>query len=149
MNLDFKELLQAFNDKKVKYLIVGGYAYIHYVEPRYTKDLDIWVQANKENAQKIYQALVDFGAPLEQLNIQQEDFEQEGYFVFFGLPPSRVDILMSIKGLNFDEAWQRRENIEVGKVQVNFLCKEDLITAKKCAGRDQDLLDVKHLEQGK
>jgi hypothetical protein len=96
MSSDFEELLRIFNANEVKYLIVGGYAVMFYTEPRYTKDLDVWVQANPENAAKVWQALAEFGAPLTGLG--PDDFAHEGFFYQIGQPPVRVDILVSIRG---------------------------------------------------
>ena len=97
---DFKDLLRLLSDYQVKYLVVGGYAVIKYTEPRYTKDLDLWVRADAENAEAVYQALLAFGAPLEGLTA--DDFAHEGYFYQMGVAPVRVDILMSVTGLDFD-----------------------------------------------
>jgi hypothetical protein len=106
VNSDFKELLSTFNDHRVEYLVVGGYAVIKYAEPRYTKDIDLWVNADNDNAAAVYKALRAFGAPLTGLT--EEDFAHEGYFYQMGVAPVRDDILMSIPGLKFDEAWARR-----------------------------------------
>lgn len=145
VNSDFKELLKILADKGVKYLVIGGYAVILYGEPRYTKDLDLWVFANPQNAQAIFSALKAFGAPLT--NLTPEDFAHEGYFYQMGIPPVRVDILMSIPGLSFEEAWERRENIDFDGVQMSFISKRDLIITKRASGRPQDILDADALEQ--
>ena len=145
-NSNFKELLSILAANGVKYLIVGGYAVTKYAEPRYTKDLDLWVLANPGNAQKIYYALREFGAPL--VDISADDFAHEGYFYQMGIPPVRVDILMSIPGMtSFEEAWERRENVEIDGVVFPFISKQDLIISKRASGRPQDLLDVRSLEE--
>ncbi len=143
MNSDFRELLQLFNANQVKYLIVGGYAFMEYAEPRYTKDLDIWVQAEKENAQRVYKALAEFGAPLEGLTPQ--DFTEEGYFYRMGVPPVMVDILFSIEGFSFEKVWERRVESESNGVKLIFISKEDLIATKLAARRPEDLRDVEVL----
>jgi hypothetical protein len=143
MHSDFKELLKIFNDYQVKYLVIGGYAVMHYTEPRYTKDLDIWIKADAENAAAIFQALQVFGAPLA--GMTEDDFAHEGYFYQIGVPPVRVDILMSIKGVNFQAAWARRVGAEVAGVEVFFISKEDLILSKQATGRAQDLIDAELL----
>jgi len=97
MNSDFKELLSLFNANNVEYLIIGGVAYIFYAEPRYTKDLDVWIKADSENAKNVYRALMQFGAPLTGLSA--DDFAHEGFFYTMGVAPVRVDILMSIDGV--------------------------------------------------
>jgi hypothetical protein len=135
--------LRVFSLYKVDYLIIGGYAVAFHAEPRFTKDLDILVRASQENARRVYQALRAFGAPLSGLT--EKDFEHEGYFYQMGTPPLRVDILMSIDGVEFDDAWARRVESTIGDVEALFISKEDLIAAKTAAGRPQDLLDVQTL----
>lgn len=92
VNSNFKDLLSLFNGYQIKYLVVGGYAVIKYTEPRFTKDLDLWVKADQENAAAVFQALLEFGAPLE--GMTKDDFAHEGYFYQMGIPPIRVDILI-------------------------------------------------------
>lgn len=142
---DFKDLLRLLSDYQVKYLVVGGYAVIKYTEPRYTKDLDLWVRADAENAEAVYQALLAFGAPLEGLTA--DDFAHEGYFYQMGVAPVRVDILMSVTGLDFDDAWRRRIEVDFEGIPAWFISREDLIVSKKALGRPQDLIDVELLEQ--
>ena len=143
VNSDFSDLLKLFNDYQVKYLVVGGYALIQYAEPRYTKDLDLWISADTYNAQAVYRALCDFGAPLSGLN--EEDFAEEGYFYQMGVAPVRIDILMGIPGVNFADAWLRRMEVDFDGLKVAFIGREDLIIAKTASGRPQDLLDVQQL----
>ena len=147
INSDFRDLLSLLNDKQVEYLLVGGLAVIVHSEPRYTKDIDIWVRPSRENAERVYGALAEFGAPLSQLGITIEDFEREGYFVQFGREPVRVDVLMSAKGLDFEKAWSRKEVVEIDGVQVNVIARSDLINNKLEVGRPQDLIDAKALKQ--
>ena len=144
---DFKDLLRLFNRFRVKYLIVGGYAVIKYTEPRYTKDLDLWTKADVENASAVYQALKAFGAPLEDLTV--DDFAHEGYFYQMGIAPVRVDILMSITGVTFEEAWPRRVEVNFDDVQTFVISLKDLIASKQASGRPQDLIDVALLRQVK
>lgn len=145
VNSDFKELLRLFNAYRIKYLVIGGYAVIKYTEPRFTKDLDLWIEASQENAQAVFQALKEFGAPLEGMG--SEDFAHEGYFYQMGIPPIRVDIMMSIKGVQFDQAWSERVETNFDGVPVGFISRENLIRAKLAAGRPQDLIDVELLRQ--
>ena len=147
VNSDFKDLLNLFNAYRVKYLIIGGYAVIKYTEPRYTKDLDLWIRADAKNAKAVFQALKEFGAPLTGLT--PTDFAEEGYFYQMGIPPVRVDILMSISGLTFDEAWPRRVKADFDGVPVLFINRQDLIASKLAAGRPQDLIDAASLTQAK
>jgi hypothetical protein len=142
---DFKELLSLFRKHDVRYLIVGGYAVMRYTEPRFTKDLDILIAVDDSNARAVYTALSEFGAPLH--NLSAQDFAQEGYFYKMGSPPLRVDVLMSIPGVSFAEAWQNRETITLSKTEMHFISKSDLIKAKRAAGRPQDLLDLENLER--
>ena len=141
---DFKELLSLFKNYNVRYLIVGGYAVMHYAQPRFTKDLDILVAVDENNPQAIYAALKEFGAPLK--NLTEQDFAEEGYFYQMGAPPIRIDILMSIPGIVFAEAWPNREVITVAGTEMHFISKQDLIRAKLASGRPQDLLDVENLK---
>ena len=140
VNSDFSDLLNLFNANNVKYLVIGGYALIQYAEPRYTKDLDIWISVDQENATAVFKALKEFGAPLAEMT--EVDFSQEGYFYQMGLPPMRVDILMGIPGLTFDNAWQHRVEVDFDGLLVKFISREDLITSKKASGRPQDLIDA-------
>ena len=144
-NPDFKELLNLFKKHNVRYLIIGGYAVMRYTEPRFTKDLDLLVAVDEENAQAVYSALKEFGAPLQ--NLSPEDFAEEGYFYQMGSPPLRVDVLMSIPGVSFVEAWQNRETVKVAEAEMQFISKDDLIKAKRASGRPQDLLDLENLER--
>jgi hypothetical protein len=145
VNSDFSDLLNLFNANNVKYLIIGGYAVIQYAEPRYTKDLDLWISADKDNAVAVYKALKEFGAPL--VGLTEADFAEEGYFYQMGRPPIRVDILMGIPGLDFETAWQHRVSEDFDGLIVNFISREDLIAAKKASGRPQDLIDADLLSQ--
>jgi Nucleotidyl transferase of unknown function (DUF2204) len=143
MNSDFKELLKTFNDYRVKYLVIGGYAVMKYTEPRYTKDLDIWVKADKVNAAGVFKALQAYGAPLT--GMSEDDFAHEGYFYQIGVAPVRIDILMSIEGIEFDEAWTNRIESDVGGVEAFFISKRDLIKSKRATGRRQDIIDAELL----
>lgn len=145
VNSDFSDLLKLFNDKKVRYLVIGGYAVVQYAEPRFTKDLDLWVSTDRKNAKAVYAALKEFGAPLAELT--EDDFAEEGYFYQMGNPPVRVDILMGIPGVEFEKAWKKKVEISFGNLPVNFISREDLITAKEASGRPQDLLDAEALKK--
>lgn len=149
INSDFRDLLDCFNKEGVEYLLVGGYAVILHSEPRYTKDIDLWINPSEENARRVYAALLRFGAPLTQLNLSVADFSKEGFFVQFGREPSRIDILMSIKGLKFIDAWKRREVVQISELDVNVISRQDLICAKLEAGRPQDFIDAEALKKSK
>jgi hypothetical protein len=140
VNSDFSDLLKIFNANNVKYLVIGGYAVIQYAEPRFTKDLDLWISTDTSNAAAVYQSLLAFGAPLADLT--EADFAEEGYFYQMGVPPVRVDVLMGVPGLNFAEAWERRVVVEFDDLPVPFIAKSDLIINKLASGRSQDLIDA-------
>lgn len=144
-NPDFKELLNLFKKNNCRYLIVGGYAVMKYTEPRFTKDLDLLIAIDEANAKAVYRSLKEFGAPLK--GLIEKDFSKEGHFYKMGNPPLRIDILMSIPGINFNEAWEQRETQTIDGVEMHFISKQDLIVAKKTANRPQDLIDVKFLEK--
>src|ERR1700686_2686900 len=142
----FKELLSAFNAQRVRYLIVGGYAVSFHAQPRATKDLDILISADTENSKAVYAALAQFGAPLEGLSAQA--FTEVGSFFRMGTPPVMVDILPSISGVDFDEAWQRRVEVAIDDdLSAPFISHQDLLGAKIAAGRPQDLADVAALRE--
>jgi hypothetical protein len=142
---DFKELLSLLEKHKVRYLVVGGYAVMKYTEPRFTKDLDLWISTDKENSKAVYAALKEFGAPLKGLS--PADFTQEGYFYQMGNPPFRLDVMMSIPGVTFETAWSNREKVQVEGLAIPFISKADLIKAKEAGGRPQDLIDAKELRK--
>ncbi len=142
---DFKELLKIFENHKIRYLIVGGYAVMKYSEPRFTKDLDVFISTDEENANSVYAALKEFGAPLEGLT--PDDFTQKGYFYQMGRPPIRVDIMMSIPGIDFDEAWEKREVVKLNDLRIYFISRSDLIRAKEASARPQDKIDANKLKE--
>ena len=144
MNPDFKELLLAFNAHNVEYLIVGAHALAAHGHVRATKDLDLWVQPDTSNAQKVIQALSDFGAPLSGLTA--DDLSRKGTIFQIGLPPIRIDIITNIDGVEFEEAWPDRLETLFGGVPAFVLSRHHLIRNKKTSARLQDLADVQQLE---
>jgi len=134
VNSDFSDLLRIFNANHVRYLVIGGYAVVQYTEPRFTKDLDIWISTDSANAKAVYNALKEFGAPLTDLSAK--DFSEEGYFFQMGVP-----------GTEFEGCWDRRVEVDFDDLKVNFISKQDLIVSKRASGRPQDLLDADSLEQ--
>jgi hypothetical protein len=140
---DLKELLSALNAHRVKYLIVGAYAVAIHAQPRATKDLDILIEADADNAKALFAALTQFGAPLQGLT--SADFAEQGPFFRMGREPVGVDILTAIPGVEFGAAWpQRVEEVvdPVSGLKASFISREDLIAAKLASGRPQDLADV-------
>lgn len=140
---DYRDLLSTLNDCKVRYLVVGAHALAYYTEPRFTKDLDIWVEASPENAQKVFKALAAFGAPLTDVSVS--DFTAPDLIYQIGVPPCRVDVMTGISGVSFSAAWRRRKRAEYGVVRISVLGRADLIRNKRASGRPQDLLDVRNL----
>jgi hypothetical protein len=124
---------------------VGGYAVMLYTEPRFTKDLDIWIEPSLDNAVRVFGALAEFGAPLA--GIHAEEFAEPDLVYQLGMPPSRVDILTSISGVDFGDAWGRRKEAEFGDIQTVFISLGDLITNKRTTGRTTDLADCERLEE--
>lgn len=112
MNQDYGDLFRIFNARRVRYLVVGAYAVIFHAEPRYTKDLDLWVEPTVENADRVWQALVEFGAPLEGVSL--EDFSNPELIYQVGVEPNRIDIMMAVPGLEFTAAWSRRVTSSYG-----------------------------------
>ena len=145
MNSDFKDLLKAFNDAEVKYLVVGGWAYAEYVEPRYTKDLDVWIEASSENANRVLTALRDFGAPLNDLS--NDDLSQLGTIYQIGLPPNRIDVITDADGITFADCWSRRTIVHLSELSISYISASDLLRNKESTGRLQDRADAEHLRQ--
>ena len=140
---DFKELLSALNAHRVKYLVVGAYAVSIYAQPRATKDLDILVRADADNAEAVFAGLAQFGASLE--GVSSADFAERGPFFRMGREPVAVDLLTEIPGIEFEAAWGNRvESIvdPASGLKANFVSRDDLIAAKLASGRKQDLADV-------
>jgi predicted nucleotidyltransferase len=143
-NQDFKEFLQALNENDVRYLVVGGYAVALHGYPRYTKDIDLWIERSPENARKIVQALDDFG--FGSLGLKENDFLEPDMIIQLGYPPNRIDLITSLAGVDFVSCFSTRMVVEVEGLQVNFIDLENLKKNKKAVGRKQDLADVEHLE---
>lgn len=146
MNSDFKDLLRSFVEEEVRFLVVGGYAVIHYSQPRYTKDLDLWIEPTTENARKLMRAFRSFGLPL--IGLEERDFAEPGTQFSVGVPPCEIDLLTSLPGLEFSPCWEERECSDEEGIPVPYLGKADLVTAKEKAGRPQDLADLDELQRG-
>jgi predicted nucleotidyltransferase len=144
---DFKELLRAFNEREAEYLIVGGYAVMKYTEPRFTKDLDVWIRNSPENSVKVYEALSEFGAPLEKDGLTAEDFTSEDMTYQIGVAPVRIDILTHISGIRFAEAWRNRVAGRFFGLPVHFISLGDLIINKRAAGRSSDLEQLEYFRK--
>ncbi len=138
----YKELLQLLNESQVEYLIVGGFAVMKYGEPRYTKDLDVWVNNSRQNSARVVDALKSFGAPLEHDGIDAETFTDKRVVYQIGVAPVRIDILTGITGVEFTDAWKKRVAGTFFGVPVNFISLDDLTTNKQALGRSSDLKDL-------
>jgi hypothetical protein len=143
-NRDFSDLFAALNAEGVRYLLVGGYAFSFHVEPRFTKDLDLWIEATPASAPKIRRALLAFGAPAEL--IVEADFAAPRVTVQLGVAPNRIDLLTAVSGLDFEAAWPGRVETDYGGERIWVIGRADLTTNKRASGRDQDLVDLRKLE---
>jgi hypothetical protein len=143
MHQDFLDLLRAFSDRNVRFLIVGAYALGVHGRPRATGDLDVWVDPTAENAAKIMSALEQFGAPIAQ--VSAADFSRPGIVFQMGLPPLRIDVLTELTGLTFSEAWSTRTQAAFGPVTADVIGREAFIKNKRATGRARDLGDIEAL----
>jgi hypothetical protein len=141
---DYRDILSAFLEERVDYLVVGAYALASHGLPRATGDLDLWVRCDPQNSQRVWRALAKFGAPLSE--ISESEFSNQGLAFQIGIEPSRIDILTSIDDVEFDDASKDRLEIEVDGLCVHVIGREHLIANKKAVGRPQDLADVARLE---
>lgn len=143
---DLKELLFAFNAHEVKYLVVGGYAVGMHAEPRATKDLDVLIRADRDNAERVYRALASYGAPLA--GTRSEDFYTDPGSVYqIGQPPLRIDILQQIDGVTFDECWPDHDEVLIDDVSVHVISAAHLVQNKLASHSLQDLADVEALRE--
>ena len=140
---DFRDLLELFNAHKVEFIIVGGYALAFHGAPRYTGDIDIYVKPDAENAKRIMSALAEFG--FGSVGLSAEDFEKPGQVVQLGVPPVRIDIITSIKGVSWNEAFSHRAPGKYGDIQVHYIGREQFIKNKRSVGRKKDLADLEAL----
>ena len=145
LNNDYKDILRALSKRKVKFLLVGAYAMAAHGYPRSTFDIDLWVMPDPENAHLVLKALEDFGAPSGDLST--EDLQKEEIVFQIGVAPRRIDILTSIDGLKFDDAFSRSETVEIDAIPVHVLSVPDLIINKRSTGRTKDLADAELLEE--
>jgi predicted nucleotidyltransferase len=140
---DFKEFVTSLNDNKVRYLVVGGYAVAYHGYPRYTKDIDIWIDLDPDNASRIVKALDQFG--FASIGLTAEDFLETETIIQLGYPPNRIDLITSLSGVDFEDCYTNRESVEMDGVVVDFIDLESLRRNKKSSGRAQDLADLENL----
>ena len=143
MNQDFLDLLRAFADSNVRFLMVGAYALAVHGRPRATGDLDVWVEPTDDNAARVMRALAQFGAPIEK--VSAADFSRPGIVFQMGLPPVRIDVLTELSGLTFQEAWPGRVQASFGPLTVDVIGREDFIRNKRATGRTKDAGDIESL----
>ena len=142
---DYEDLFSTLNAFKIKYLVVGAHAVIFYTQPRFTKDMDVWIPAALNDPQRVYDALKAYGAPLA--GVAPKDFQDPGMMLQIGVAPVRVDILVGLSSVSVQAAWKHRMRSRYGKAVINMIGKAELIQAKKAAGRPQDRLDLDKLEK--
>jgi hypothetical protein len=128
VNEDYRDILAALLKQRARFLVVGAHALAVHGYPRATVDIDIWIDASPENAERVWGALAEFGAPLEDLDIRREDLSRLDVVAQFGLPPNRIDILTGVSGLEFDEAWKNR--VEEDSKECAFRCS----ASRTCEG---------------
>ena len=145
MNSDFKDLLRIFGEEEVEFLVVGAYAVIHHTQPRYTKDLDVWIKPSAENAKRVSKAFRRFGVPM--VEVTEEDFAGEGLQYAIGMPPSQIDFLTSLPGASFDSAWTDHVSGCSEGINIPFLGVPQLVATKTLAGRPQDIADIDELRR--
>lgn len=144
LNKDFREFIASLNENSVRYLIVGGYAVGFHGYPRYTKDLDVWIEVSHENAENVVKALNQFG--FGAIGFKADDFLQPNEFTQLGYPPNRIDIITSCEGIDFSSCYENKMQIEIDSLKINFIDYENLLKNKLTVGRLQDLADVSNLK---
>lgn len=143
LSRDFREFIASLNAHDVRYLVVGGYAVALHGYPRFTKDLDVWLWLEAENAAKAVQALADFG--FASLDITSDDFLVPDQIIQLGYPPNRIDLITTLPGVEFGSCFDRREIVMIDDIPVNFIDRESLKRNKQASGRLQDLADLENL----
>ena len=144
LNPDFRDMLSAFCAEQVEFMVVGAYALAFHGFPRATGDIDLWIRRSDENAQRVWRALTHFGAPL--FDLKMDDLKTPGLALQLGQAPRRIDILTSIDGVEFDEAWPDRQKVEIKGLTISIIGRAHLLQNKKAAGRLKDQTDITWLE---
>jgi len=147
LNDDFRDVVTLFVDGGVEFLIVGAYALGFHGAPRASGDIDLLVRPTPENAARVFEALIRFGAPLAAHGVSPTDFARPGSVYQVGLPPRRIDVLTQISGVTFDDAWATRSSAEVDGRVVNIIGREAYLRNKQAAGRPKDLADAARLKK--
>ena len=144
LNKDYKDILQILSEKKVKFILIGAYAMAAHGFPRSTMDIDLWIMPDPANAALTFNALEDFGAFTSNLTL--DDLSKEGLIFQIGVAPRRIDIITSVDGLGFEDAFSRSQIIKIDDIPVPVLSISDLIINKRSTGRTKDLADAETLE---
>jgi hypothetical protein len=144
LNQDFKEFIQSLNDNGVRYLVIGGYAVAFHGYPRYTRDIDIWIEMSPDNAARIVRALEQFG--FGSLRLKEADFLTPDQIIQLGYPPSRIDLITTASGVDFPDCYASRVDVELDDALVSFVSLEGLKRNKRASGRLQDLADLENLQ---
>jgi hypothetical protein len=144
LSRDFKEFVELLIKNKAEYLIVGGYAVAIHGYPRYTGDLDIWLNPTPENAKSIVKTVNEFG--FSSFNLTESDFTKPGNVIQLGYPPLRIDLLTELDGVSFNECFINRKEVEMENLIVNFIGYEDLLKNKRESGRLRDMADIENLQ---
>jgi len=145
MNLqkDLREFVELLNELDVHFLVVGAFAVAYHGYPRYTADIDLFVDNSEENAERLLKAINQFG--FGSVGLTKEDFQQNDQVVQLGVAPNRLDLMTHISGVTFADAWDSREFGDIGGLRVPFISREILKRNKAASGRTQDLADLEHL----
>jgi hypothetical protein len=144
LNQDFKEFIQLLNENQVKYLVIGGYAVAIHGHPRYTKDIDIWIEISQENAEKLITVLTQFG--FGSLGLTSQDFQSPDQVIQLGYPPNRIDLITTPDGVDFQTCYNSRTEVLLSDIIVNFIDLDNLKKNKLASGRFQDLADLENLQ---
>jgi len=144
VNRDFVDMLSALSEAGAEHLVVGAHALAAHGTPRATGDLDIWIHPTRENAARVWRALLAFGAPLTELS--EADLREPDIVFQIGVPPTRVDLLTSISGVEWAQAWEGRIRVRIGGLEIPVLGRAELIANKRATGRAKDLADLNALE---
>jgi len=147
LNKDFRDILSAFCEEQVEFMLVGAYALAAHGLPRATGDIDLWVKNSTENAERVWRALENFGAPLS--NLTKNDLTSPDTIIQLGATPRRIDILTKITGVEFEEAEAERLMVSIEGIEIPVIGRNHLIQNKKAVGRPQDEADVSRLEESR
>jgi predicted nucleotidyltransferase len=145
LSQDFREFIQLLNEHEVQYLVIGGYAVALHGHPRYTKDLDIWIEMEPSNAKRLMDALTAFG--FGSVGLTEADFLTPAQVIQLGYPPNRIDLLTTPDGVDFATCYQSKIEVEIDAIKINFIDLENLKINKRASGRLQDLADLENLSE--